>query len=55
MLLWRQMLPSAEFRPHSIFNTAKLNEEEKVLGDYYPKARYVSQAEFEKLGCSSSR
>jgi hypothetical protein len=52
MLLWRQMLPSAEFRPHSIFSTTKLNEEQTVLGDYYPKPRYVSRAEFEKLGCS---
>jgi len=52
MLIWRQMLPSSEFRPHSIFGTKKLNEEEAVLGEYYPKPRYMSRAEFEQLGCS---
>jgi len=34
MLIWRQMLPSAAFRPHSIFGTTGLNQEETVLGDY---------------------
>lgn len=53
MLIWRQMLPSSEFRPHSIFGTKKLNEEEAVLGEYYPKPRYMSRAKFEELGCSN--
>lgn len=52
MLLWRQMLPAASFRPHTIFGTTRLNEEKAVLGDYYPNARYMSKAEFERLACS---
>jgi len=47
-LIWRQMMPSAEYFPHSIFATTKLNQEKTVMGDYYPQPRYMSREAFER-------
>lgn len=51
-LVWRQMMPSPEHAPHSIFATRKLHEEAAVLGEHYPQPRYTSRAEFEARGCA---
>ncbi|HTD04115.1 hypothetical protein [Undibacterium sp.] len=52
-LAYRHMMPSPDFYPHSLFATKKPGDEMDVLGEYFPKANYMSRADFEKLGCRS--
>jgi hypothetical protein len=50
-LLWRQMMPSEAFRPHSAFEVHRPGDEEATLGAYYLHAAYQSRADFERRGC----
>jgi hypothetical protein len=53
-LLWRQMMPSAAFRPHSAFATQRPGDEAAVLGPYYPQPAYEARSVFEATGCAAS-
>ena len=50
-LLVRNMLPAPDFM-QAIQNTSVSGDEAAVLGEYLPKGRYFSKAEFESLGCN---
>lgn len=54
-LVYRHMMPSAEFYSQSLFGTKKPGEEAVVLGEYYPKGAYVSKADFEQQGCIAAK
>ena len=45
------MLPADDFN-QAIQNTMTAGDEASVLGDFMPKATYMSKAEFEDLGCA---
>lgn len=49
-LMYRHMMPAADFK-QSLFETRKLGDEARVLGEYFPDTRYLSTAEFEQRGC----
>ncbi|MBF7731682.1 hypothetical protein [Pseudomonas sp. N040] len=49
-LVFRHMMPAADFT-RSLFATHKPGEEQQVLGEFYPRPRYQSRAEFEQRGC----
>lgn len=49
-LILRNMLPAVDF-DQTIQNTETAGDEAEVLGEYMPKATYMSKAEFEALGC----
>jgi hypothetical protein len=51
MLLLRQMLPDVNFK-QSLFETRVSGDEAQALGDYFPRSRYMSLAEFEKQSCT---
>ena len=50
-LIVRNMLPADDFN-QAIQNTMTAGDEASVLGDFMPKATYMSKAEFEDLGCA---
>lgn len=50
VLFYRNMLPSPDFK-QSIFATQAPGDEAATLGELYPKAKYMSRDDFEKLGC----
>jgi hypothetical protein len=50
-LLVRNMLPAPDFA-EAIQNTRIAGDEAEVMGEYLPRARYFSKAEFEGLGCN---
>ena len=52
MLLLRNMLPADDFE-EAIQNTSVAGDEAQVMGEYLPRASYMSRAEFEGLGCDS--
>ncbi|MDB4542768.1 hypothetical protein N9241_00850 [bacterium] len=47
----RNILPASDFT-QAIQNTSVSGDEPEVLGEYLPKGRYFSRAEFEGLGCN---
>lgn len=49
-LLLRNMLPADDFE-EAIQNTSVAGDEAEVMGEYLPRASYMSRAEFEGLGC----
>lgn len=49
-LLLRHMLPADGF-DQAIQNTSTAGDEAEVLGEFMPKAGYMSRSEFEGLGC----
>ncbi len=51
MLIVRNMLPAPDFA-EAIQNTSTAGDEAAVMGEYLPRARYFSKAEFEALGCN---
>jgi hypothetical protein len=51
MLVYRQMMPAADFK-QSLFETRVPGDEARVLGTYYPAARYMDRAAFERLACT---
>ncbi len=53
-IIVRNMMPQPAFT-QAIQNTRAPGDEETVLGDYMPKGRYLSRADFEALGCSELR
>ncbi len=50
-LIYRHMMPSAEFYPQSLFATKKPGDEKAVLGEYFPQSTYTDRATFEQRGC----
>lgn len=50
VLVLRHMMPAGDFT-HSLFATQRPGDEASVLGPYYPRATYMTKAEFEKRGC----
>lgn len=48
-MIYRHMLPSTDFT-QAIQNITKVGDEERVLGEYFPKIQYMSRIEFEGLG-----
>ena len=53
LLILRHMLPSATFA-QAIQRVARVGDEEKVVGDYLPRGRHTSRAEFETRGCAGA-
>jgi hypothetical protein len=55
-VLYRHMLPSDDFRPHSAQgaadSTAPIDE---AMGDYYPHAAYCTSARFDRDACRLAR
>jgi hypothetical protein len=49
-LILRNMLPADDF-DQAVQNTSIAGDEAEVMGEYMPKARYMSRSEFEGLGC----
>jgi hypothetical protein len=52
MLILRNMLPEDHF-DEAVQNTSVAGDEAQVMGEYLPRATYMSRAEFEGLGCDS--
>ena len=50
LVLFRNMLPAPDFK-HSVFDVHNPGEEASALGEYFPRAKYMSRQEVEKLGC----
>jgi hypothetical protein len=50
LLILRNMLPADDF-DQAIQSTRIAGDEAATLGEYMPKARYLSRSEFERLGC----
>ena len=53
ILLYRNMLPGPAFKK-SIFDVQSPGEEISTLGEFYPKAKYMSKKDFEKIGCGKT-
>lgn len=53
LLILRHMLPSASFA-QAIQRVARVGDEEKVVGDYLPRGRHTSRADFESRGCAAA-
>lgn len=51
LLIVRNMLPAPDFA-EAIQNTSVAGDETAVMGEYLPRGRYYSKAEFEALGCN---
>ena len=49
----RNMLPDSDFE-HAVQRTTTPGDEAAVMQEYLPDVEYMSTAEFEKLGCSST-
>lgn len=49
-LILRNMLPADDF-DQAVQNTSTAGDEAEVMGEYLPRATYMSRAEFEGLGC----
>jgi hypothetical protein len=45
MLIFRHMLPSPDFK-QAIQNVSKTGDEQKVMGEYFPKIQYMTTAKF---------
>jgi hypothetical protein len=52
-LIYRHMMPSAEFYRHSLFGTTRPGDEAAVLGEYFPQSTYMDRAAFERRGCAA--
>ena len=52
LLIMRNMLPAAGFA-NAVQNTRTHGDEKAVIGEYLPSIAYMSQEEFEALGCPS--
>lgn len=52
VLIWRNMLPAPSFG--ASVQAAEVDAEAATMGDYLPRSRYVSRAEFEALGCRAA-
>ncbi|MBL4912551.1 hypothetical protein L2719_00195 [Shewanella schlegeliana] len=50
LLIVRNMLPKADFA-EAIQNTSVPGDEYAIMGEYLPTTEYMSQADFEALGC----
>lgn len=52
LLIYRHMLPSADFFPHSAQGVAASDDPiEEVMGEYFPHAVYCSASEFDENRC----
>ncbi len=51
-LIMRNMLPADDF-DEAVQNTQTAGDEAEVLGEFLPRARYMSRSEFEGLGCDA--
>lgn len=55
-VLYRHMLPSAEFLPHSAHGAAESGLPlEEAMGDYYPRIAYCTAAQFDTDACGLAR
>jgi len=54
MLILRNMLPAGDFE-EAIQKTSVAGDEAEVMGEYLPRASYMSRVEFEELGCDPYR
>ncbi|WP_037410119.1 hypothetical protein [Shewanella fidelis] len=53
LLIVRNMLPKADFA-EAIQNTQRPGDEFAIMAEYLPTTEYMSQADFEALGCNSN-